>query len=465
MNTMDMMLPPQSIESEQSVIGGLLIGGDAAWDRVADVVVEADFYRDDHRRIFACIRDFVERGKTVDAITIADALEQLNQHEQTGGLAYLVEIANAVPSAANIKGYAVAVAEKAKMRALMGVANEVMALALRASNMSAQDRIDEATGMLLSLSENGSMKDEPKPINEVLLRVVGEIEKRMNRGGDISGLKTGFTDVDVALDGLQSGDLVIIAGRPSMGKTAFAINIAENIATAGVPALVFSLEMGDAQLAARTLSSIGGIESHALRSGRLSDDDWDKVSAALGRLHTAPLVIDQTSSLSVSQMRARARRMKRKQGLGLVVIDYLQLMRGTGNNRNEELGDITRSLKLMARDLNCPVICLSQLSRKCEERGDKRPMLSDLRESGSIEQDADVVLMLYRDEYYNQDSAFKGLAELLIRKNRMGACGEVGLVFQPQYSRFMDAERGALEGVRRSLATTPAKSRRGWSAP
>jgi len=443
----DMRIPPHSVESEQSLLGGLLIGGEAAWDRIADLVGEADFYRDDHRRIFRHIGKLIQRSKPVDVVTAYESIEQSNEVDQTGGLAYLGEIANTTPSAANIKGYAQTVAEKASLRALLAVSGEIEALAWAAGSLPAMDRIDQATGKLMALSERGSSRDEPRQLSAVLGPVIERIEERKARGGSVSGLPTGFADVDGLLDGLKSGDLIIIAGRPSMGKSAFALNIAENVAVCGKPVMIFSLEMSAEQLAQRSLASIGGVESMKLSSGRMQDADWDLVSTALGVLHEAPLVIDSSASLSVAQMHARARRQKRKGGLGLIVIDYLQLMSGHGNNRNEELSAITRGLKLMARDLSVPVIVLSQLSRKVEERGDKRPMLSDLRESGAIEQDADVVMMLYRDEYYHDNSAWRGIAECLIRKNRMGPCGDIKLVFQAEFSRFRDADRATVSNI------------------
>lgn len=450
---MDLRLPPHSIEAEQAVLGGLLLGGAPAWDRVADVVSEADFYRDDHRRIFSHMRALAETNKQVDIVTVYASIEAGNEVDQTGGLGYLADIGNATASAANIRRYAEIVVEKARLRALVLFAGEVEALAFGAGKATVQDRIDEATGKLLALAEHGVSKSEPRAIGDVLRKTIEQIEARFMRDGDISGLPTGLSDMDAKLDGLHEGELVIVAGRPSMGKTAFALNIAENVAVDQKKSvLVFSLEMGDTQLATRSLSSLGGINGKSLASGRMEDEEWDRVTVAMGKLHEAPLIIDETPSLSVNQMMARARRQKRKTGLSLVVIDYLQLMRGHGNNRNEELGDITRSLKLMARDLNIPVICLSQLSRKCEERADKRPMLSDLRESGAIEQDADVVLMMYRDDYYNPESEYAGFAEVLIRKNRMGECGDVKLIFQAEYSRFRDADQAAIADAARRAA-------------
>lgn len=455
----ELHLPPMAIGAEQSLLGGLLFAGPSAWDAIADVVGEADFYRDDHRRIFGHIRRLVETQKSVDVLTVFDSIERSNETDQTGGLGYLAEIANAVPSAANIASYARTVVEKSRLRGLLAFADDAQRIAVAAGVMSAQERIDEATGKLLALAEYGAAKDDPRPIGECLGTVIDAIEARMARGGAVSGLPTGYADIDLVLDGLKGGDLIIIAGRPSMGKTAFALNVAENVALSGIPALIFSMEMGRDQLVTRSLSSVGQIDSTALASGKLYNDDWDRITVAMGRLLQAPLIIDQSANLTTNQMRARARRQKRKGGLGLIVIDYLQLMSGQGNNRNEELGNITRNLKIMARELNVPVICLSQLSRKVEERADKRPMLSDLRESGSIEQDADVVMMLYRDEYYNPDSMFKGLAEVLVRKNRMGACKDACLVFQPEFSRFRNADPYAVKQLMDQAAEASPKIR------
>ncbi|MDD5177368.1 MAG: replicative DNA helicase [Sterolibacterium sp.] len=460
---MTIALPPHSIEAEQSLIGGLLLDA-RAWDRIADVVGADDFYRDDHRRIFRHISLLAGVGKAADVVTVFESIEKHNEVEQAGGLAYLSEIANNTASAANIRRYAEIVHERAVLRRLVVVGEEIAASAFNPAGKDVRKLLDQAESKLLELAEHGPNTSEPSSITEVLSSVAEQIQARYDRDGEISGLPTGLADLDAMLDGLKGGDLIVIAGRPSMGKTALAINIAENVALAGKPALVFSLEMGDTQLATRSLSSLGGINGKRLASGRMNNDDWDRMTAAIGRLYQVPLYIDQSASLSVSQMRIRARRQMRKTGLALVVIDYLQLMRGEGNNRNEELGDITRGLKLMARDLDVPVILLSQLSRKCEERMDKRPMLSDLRESGAIEQDADVVAMIYRDDYYNPGSPYAGLAEVLVRKNRMGECGNVQLVFQPEFSRFRDADRNAIaEAAQRAHEAKPVRQRRGFN--
>lgn len=453
-------LPPMAIESEQSLLGGLLIAGESAWDRIADIITESDFYRDDHRRIFRHIRRYVETGKTVDVVTISDAILQSNEADQTGGLAYLAEIANAVVSAANIAAYARSISETSRMRALLAVADHVQNLAFGGGVATAQERIDEASAKILALAEHGATQDDPQHVSELIGDVIRGIEDRYIRDGDISGIATGFTDLDLMIDGLKKKDLVILAGRPSMGKTALALNIAENVAQRGENVMVFSMEMGGSQLVTRNLSSLGRINSKSLASGRLTDTDWDRMTVALGKLHAMPIIIDQSSSLSAAQISARARRQQRKTGLSLVVIDYLQLMRGPGENRHQELSAITKALKKLAKDLDCPVICLSQLSRKVEDRTDKRPGLADLRESGAIEEDADLVLMLYRDEYYHKGSAFKGYAEVLVRKHRMGECGDVRLVFQPEYSRFSDADHAALaDAFAEEAERKPAKAR------
>ncbi len=451
-------LPPQAIDAECSLLGALLIGGEKAWDRVMEVIAESDFYLAQHRIIFRHMKALADKSSPIDVVTLSDAMDAAKDSEMSGGIGYLGEMANAVHSAANILGYAEIVVEKSRLRALMEFGESAIQLALSAGKATANERIDESFGKMLALSEGGSSGDEPRHIADVLENVLSSIDDRMN--GRLSrGVNTGFHNLDVLLDGMKAGDLIIVAGRPSMGKTAFALNIAETVALSGTPTLVFSFEMGDQQLAQRTLSSVSGVHGGRLASGDMSEEEWDRVGAALSKLKTAPLVIDQNVNLSPAQMRARARRMKVHGGLGLIVIDYLQLMRGTGNNRNEELGDITRSLKLMARDLKVPVICLSQLSRKVEERTDKRPMLSDLRESGSIEQDADSVMMVYRDDYYDPDSDWKGVAEILVRKNRMGACGDAKLIFRAECSRFENADMGAIAEIA-SRAPTKQVSRR-----
>jgi replicative DNA helicase len=447
----DFRVPPHSIEAEQSLIGGLIIGGGSAWDKVADIVIEADFYRDDHRRIFGHIRKLAETAKPIDVLTLSESIERANQSEQTGGMAYLGEIANATPSAANIHRYAEIVADGSARRRLASVAAQIEALAHGKGD--SKTAIDEAQRLLVEIADIGPSRSEPVAIGAVLGPVIEDLERRYNAEGSIAGLSTGFADLDRKLSGLHPGDLVIVAGRPAMGKTALALNIAESVAISGKPALVFSLEMGDKQLAERSIASLGSVSMERIRNGRLIDGDWDGITVALGKLHEAPLVIDESCSLTVTQMAARARRVMRRQGLALIVIDYLQLMRGEGSTRNEELGDLTRRLKLMAKELRVPVILLSQLSRKVEERTNKRPIMSDLRESGAIEQDSDVILMVYRDEYYNPGSPDSGTAEIIIAKHRMGATGEVRLAFQGEFSRFRDLAMDDVSRINHAKAT------------
>lgn len=446
-DTSGIRLPPMAIESEQALLGGLLIAGESAWDKVADILAESDFYRDDHRRIYRHIRRMCETGVTVDVVTVADSIASSNEADQTGGLAYLGEMANAVVSASNIAAYAKTIREKSRMRALLAYADDVGNIAFGGDGTCAQERIDLATDKLMALTETNATTEEPRPISEILVGTINAIEERFNRPGGIHGLPSGFRDVDEVFGGFDPGDLIILAGRPSMGKTAFALNIAEHVAVElRKPALVFSLEMGNNQLATRALSSIGGIDSRTLRSGNLNDDDWDRITRALGKLHAAPLFIDQSSRLTASQMRSRAKRQQRKTGLSLIVVDYLQLMQGGhgAENRHQELSGITKALKAMAKDLGVPLIALSQLSRAVESRTDKRPMMSDLRESGAIEEDADIIAMMYRDDYYRRDSSLQGMAEVLTRKNRNGPCTDIKLAFEREYSRFVDADDSSL---------------------
>lgn len=433
--------PLFSNEFEQSVIGGLLLDP-RAWDSIGDTITESDFYVEAHRLIYRRIGLMLAQGFPVDVVTVAEELDVSGDGERTGGLAYLGEMSANTPSAANIKRYAEKVIDYRKLRDLQATAAEISDLARTSSTEAADSRIEKAQSLVLALTQQQTQTD-PLPIGSVLLSVIESIEKRRDSRGELSGLKTGFADLDRITNGFQAGDLIIVAGRPSMGKTAFALNIAENVALNDGTALVFSLEMGKEALTERALASVGGLSIGAIRSGRLSDDDDSRLFFALGKLNNAKLIIDEQGAPTIGQMRSRARRVKRQHGLDLIVVDYIQLMAGEGGNRNEQVGSITRSLKLLARELAVPVIALSQLSRDVEKRPDKRPMMSDLRDSGSIEQDADLVLMAYRDEYYNPNGPFKGLAELLIRKHRMGELGDVRLTFQGEFSRFRDADPDA----------------------
>ncbi|MGE5492067.1 MAG: replicative DNA helicase [Actinomycetota bacterium] len=449
-------VPPHSIEAEQSVLGGLLLDNQA-WDRMGDLLSDTDFYRDEHRRIFRAIKGLLEHAKPADVVTVAEALEAAGEGERTGGLAYLGELAANTPSAANIRRYAEIVRERSVLRQLVAATDEIAADALNPLGRDAQDILDEAETKIFKIAESGGANTEGfVHINPLLTQVVERIQELHDRDNpsDITGVPSGFTDLDNKTSGMQPGDLIIVAGRPSMGKTAFALNIAEYVGVeAGLPVGVFSMEMGGAQLAQRMMASTGRLNSQALRTGRLTDDEWSKLSYALGKLHEAPIHIDETGGLSPGNLRARARRLARQYGgkLGLLVIDYIQLMSGNrpGENRATEVSEISRSIKSLAKELHVPIIALSQLSRKVEERTDKRPMMSDLRESGAIEQDADVILMMYRDEYYNRESQDnKGIAEVIIGKQRNGPTGTVRLAFLGEYTRFENLATGGFQDAR-----------------
>ncbi len=436
-------LPPHSIEAEQSLLGGLLLDN-SAWDRIADIVTEADFYRDDHRRIFRHIARLIERARPADVVTVYEAIEKNNEIEQAGGLAYLGEIANNTPSAANVRRYAEIVRERAVLRRLVTVGDEIAASALNPAGRDAKTLLDQAESKVFEIAEAGARSTQGfVAIQPLLGEVVDRIQElyEQENPSDVTGVPTGFHDLDKMTAGLQAGDMIVVAGRPSMGKTAFALNIAEHVGVdLGLPVAIFSLEMSGPQLAMRFLSSVGRLDAHRIRTGRLNDDEWDKMTVALGKLHGAPIHIDETGALNVTDLRARARRLARSFGgkLGLIVIDYLQLMTSTRENENRatEISEISRSIKALAKELQVPVIALSQLSRKVEERNDKRPLMSDLRESGAIEQDADIILMMYREEYYKPDTPEKGVAEVIIGKHRNGPTGTVKLTFLGEYTRF-----------------------------
>lgn len=427
----DFKLPPHSVEAEQSVLGGLLINS-AAWDEVADILSEEDFYRNEHKLIYRHITRLISRNDPVDILTVAESINSTGKLDTIGGLQYLGSLESGTPSAANIKHYAKIVKDKATERKILSASFEIGELAF--SGDSAQQKLEKISDLLNGLADNS--KSPILRLSEAAAKAIQTLDDRFSNGGDIHGLKTGFIDFDHKTGGLHPGDLIILAGRPSMGKTAFATNIAENVALDGNPAMMFSLEMSDEQLATRSISSTGMIKLNTLRSAKMEDDDWHRITASLGKINEMPLFIDSNPMLSATQMHARARRIKRQHGLSLIVIDYLQLMSEGGDNRNNELSNITRKLKLMAKDLHVPVICLSQLSRKVEERADKRPMMSDLRDSGAIEQDADLIVMMYREEYYNKETMNKGMAEANIVKQRMGEVGPVFLTFQGEYSKF-----------------------------
>ena len=440
------------IESEQSVIGGLLIDPNA-FDRI-DFLAESDFYRADHRIIFRHIALMLSERKPVDVVTVAESLVSAGDNEV--GLAYLGELQANTPSAANIKRYAEVVSEKRALRDLLEASSQIAEVATNDSSSPASQRIDEAQAIVFALAERRAQSgnEDAEIVGSILAGVVADIHERFDRGGQITGLPTGFSDLDEKTCGLQGGDLVIVAGRPSMGKTAFAINVAEHVAVKeGKPALVFSMEMNKKQLTERSIASLGALPMQSIRSGQ--NIDFDKMSFAVGQLYKAPLHIDDTAALTVMQMRSRSRRLARKNGLSLIVVDYIQLARGDSastknGNREQEVSSISRGLKALAKEFNCPVIALSQLNRKVDERADKRPMMSDLRDSGAIEQDADIILMMYRDDYYNKNSPEQGIAEIIIGKQRMGETGTVKVLFQGEFSRFKNLSSEAKANLARA---------------
>jgi replicative DNA helicase len=434
-------VPPHSVEAEQSVLGGLMLDN-AAWEQVADVLVEQDFYRNDHRLIFSAIAQLMEQSQPVDVITLAEWHDKRGELDQVGELAYLGMLASNTPSAANIAAYAEIVRERAILRQLIKVGNSIANMAFKPEGMSKEEMLDIAERYVFEIAEKGAKRGGGFiQVKDVLSKVVDKIDTLFEQDSAITGLATGFIDFDEQTSGLQPADLVIVAGRPSMGKTTFSMNIAENAAIQSKqPVAVFSMEMPADALAMRMLSSLGRIDQHRLRTGKLNDDDWPRLTSAIALLNEAPLFIDDTPALSPTELRARARRLKREHGLSLIVIDYLQLMQGNAGKSNEnratEISEISRSLKALGKELEVPVIALSQLNRSLEQRPNKRPVMSDLRESGAIEQDADLIVFIYRDEVYNEDSPDKGKAEIIIGKQRNGPIGTVALTFQGKYTKF-----------------------------
>ncbi len=440
-------IPPHSIESEQSTLGGLLLDNHA-WDKIGDLLREEDFYRGDHRLIWKHISKLIERGKPADVITVFDSLDADKRAEEAGGLAYLNALAQNTPSAANIRGYAQIVRDRAILRRLLGSTEDIAESVYNRRGREVREILDAAESAVFKIAEDGSRgKQGFVEMSALVVQVRDRVQELHDLNSpDVTGVATGFTDLDQKTSGLQAGDLIIVAGRPSMGKTAFSLNIAENIALEGGIVGVFSMEMGGTQLAMRMLGSIGRIDLHKLRTGRLNDAEFSKFATALERLQEVKLHVDETPALTALELRARARRLHRLYGkLDLIVIDYLQLMSGSSNAANEnratEISEISRSLKALAKELQCPVVALSQLNRSLESRTDKRPMMSDLRESGAIEQDADVILFIYRDEVYNPESQDKGTAEIIIGKQRNGPIGRVQLAFLGEYTKFENLAR------------------------
>jgi len=432
-------VPPQSLQAEQAVLGGLMLDN-STWDTVADRVSEEDFYRRDHRLIFRAIAQLAEQNQPLDAVTLSNWLAHNQLLDEVGGLVALGMLAQNTPSAANIKAYADIVREKSVMRQLIEVGNRIAGSGFAPEGRSTSDLLDSAERLVFEIAEQGNRgKRGFRDIRSLLAAAVDRIDKLFQQDDPITGVSTGFADIDEMTAGLQPSDLIIVAGRPSMGKTTLAVNFAENAAIKHqVPVAIFSMEMPGEQLALRMMSSLGHIDQHKVRTGRLEDDDWPRLTSAVSLLDNAPIFIDDTPALSPMELRARARRLKREHDLGLIVIDYLQLMQTgkTVENRTTEISEISRNLKALAKELHVPVIALSQLNRSLEQRTDKRPVMSDLRESGAIEQDADVIMFIYRDEVYNEDSPHKGLAEIIIGKQRNGPIGTRLLTFRGQFTRF-----------------------------
>ena len=432
-------VPPNSIEAEQSLLGGLMLDN-AAWDKVADLVIASDFYRKDHRLIFTGISELAEASNPCDVVTLSEFLDNRDELEGAGGLEYLALLSNETPGAANVRAYAKILRERSTLRSLINAGNQISGSAYSTEGRTATDLVDEAERLVFDIAEKGSRgKVGFRPLKNILPDTVDRIDLLHQSGGDITGIPTGFTEFDKLTAGLQPGELIIIAGRPSMGKSTMAVNIAENAAIgARVPTAIFSMEMPSQQLVFRMISSLGRVDQTHLRTGKFPDEDWSRINTAVQLMSDAPIFIDDSASLSPTEIRARARRLKREHGLGLIVLDYLQLMQvhGSTENRATEISEISRSLKALAKELELPIIALSQLNRSVEQRTDKRPVMSDLRESGAIEQDADVIVFIYREEVYNAETPRKGVADISVAKQRNGPIGDFPLTFVGRFTKF-----------------------------
>ncbi|MGE4242493.1 replicative DNA helicase [Ramlibacter sp.] len=441
-------IPPHSIEAEASVLGGLLLDN-GAWDRVGDLLTDGDFYRYEHRLIYAAVGALINATKPADVVTVYEHLQALGKADEVGGIAYLNSLAQYVPSAGNIRRYGEIVRERSILRKLVGASDEIATSAFNTQGRPVDQILDEAEQKVFNIGEEGSrMKQGFQSMDSLVVSLLDRVQEMADNPNDITGVPTGFYDLDRMMSGMQAGDLIILAARPSMGKTSLAINIAEHVALhEGLPVAVFSMEMSASQLAVRIVGSIGRIDQGHLRTGRLSDEEWPRLTEAIEKLRTISLHIDETPGLTASELRANARRLARTCGkLGLIVVDYLQLMSASSGmsdeNRATAVGEISRGLKMLAKELQCPVIALSQLSRGVESRTDKRPMMSDLRESGAIEQDADVIMFIYRDDYYNKDSKEPGVAEVIISKQRNGPTGTAKLAFIKPLTKFESLASG-----------------------
>ena len=452
---LDAPTPPHSLEAEQAVLGGLLLDG-AAWDNVADVVTERDFYRPDHQLIFGAIAALSGESQPCDVVTVSQYLERAGKLEAAGGLAYLSSIARDTPSAANVRAYADIVRERSLLRQLIRAGTDIAAAVFNSDGESARSLVDRAEQRVFEIAEGSFRRREGAlPVRQLLPGVIDQIDEWHNNPDKLRGLPTGFTDFDKLTGGLRPGDLIIVAGRPSMGKTTLAVNMAEYAAVhPGTRASValFTMEMPSEQVITRMLASIGGVPLTSLRSGKISDDDWVRITSATSQLSEAKIFIDEAPALNPTELRARARRVKREHGLNLIVVDYLQLMQvpGTQENRATEIAEISRGLKALAKELQVPVIALSQLNRAVEQREHKKPVMSDLRESGSLEQDSDIILLIYREEVYDRNTTKKGIAEIDLAKHRNGEIGTFLLTFQGQFTRFQNyAPDSYAEGVLR----------------
>lgn len=432
--------PPYSLEAEQSVLGGLMLDNQA-WDTVSEILVDSHFYRPDHRALYRAIQKLVDENRPFDVVTLSEELDRSGELDRAGGLEYLVELARNTPSTSNIRAYAEIVRDRALLRQMIQVANEIAENAYQPQGRASEEILNEAEQKIFQIAENRPNQGGPEPISPLLKQAVERIDHLFNNADALTGVTTGFDDLDARTGGLQPSDLIIVAARPSMGKTTFAMNLVEN-ALMGTqrPVLVFSLEMPADQLVTRMLSSLGKIDQTRVRNGQLLEEDWPKLTTAVNMLKGKPLFIDDTAGISPNEMRSRARRIVREQGdLAMIMVDYLQLMQlktGKSEGRTAEISEISRSLKALAKEMQCPVVALSQLNRSLENRPNKRPVNSDLRESGAIEQDADVIMFIYRDEVYNEDSPEKGVAEIIIGKQRNGPIGTSRLAFIGKYTRF-----------------------------
>jgi replicative DNA helicase len=436
---LNLELPPSSIQAELSVLGGLLIDP-SSWDKVADEVNSQDFFKRENKIIFSCIEKIQSDGGTVDAITVSELLASRDELSSIGGIEYITEIINSTPSSANIKAYAEIIRNKAVLRKLLTISAEIATSVRNPEGASTEELLDEAEKKVYEIYDNSrGIKLGFKQVKDLIPNVIDRLDMLAKSGKDITGVPTGFAKLDEFTSGLQRGDLIVIAGRPSMGKTSFAMNIAENASIGHkVPVGVFSMEMSSEQLSMRMLSSIGRINQSKLRNGKLSGEDWSRVNSAGTMLSDAPIWVDDVGSLTPIELRARARRLKREHNLGLIIVDYLQLMSvsGTKENRATEISEISRSLKSLAKELDIPIIALSQLNRGIESRQDKRPVMSDLRESGAIEQDSDLILFIYREEVYDPETPKRGIADIIIGKQRSGPTGDFLLTFLGEYTKF-----------------------------